>query len=55
MLIRSKESIQCDDCRKIVTPEQVKSGEDSIHKTREGAMLCECCYEDFTEKNEDYN
>jgi hypothetical protein len=51
MIIRSKTEIQCDDCKDIITPEQMKSDKVRVYKTKIGACLCECCYDDYIEKS----
>jgi hypothetical protein len=49
-MIISKIDLYCDDCGDKVTAQEMREDTMRMHKTREGQILCECCYEDFLEK-----
>lgn len=50
MIIRSKTPLKCEDCGDVATPEDMRTDKVRMHKTRDGQILCECCYEDYLEK-----
>jgi hypothetical protein len=49
-MILSKIDLYCDDCGDKVTAQEMREDKIRMHKTRDGQILCECCYEDFLEK-----
>lgn len=50
MSIIHSQSLTCCDCGEVVTPEQMKSDEIRMHRTKIG-ILCELCFEDYCDRN----
>lgn len=50
LMILSKIDLYCDDCGDKITAQEMREDKIRMHKTRDGQILCECCYEDFLEK-----
>ena len=51
MAIIHDKPLTCCDCGEVVTPEQMKSDEIRMHKTKIG-LLCELCFEDYCDRNQ---
>jgi len=67
-IIISDDDIPCQECGHIATPLEMKTDKIRMHKigrllggnprtrcqTREGEILCECCYEDYLDAIHDH-
>ena len=51
---KSTETVSCDECKEEFTHRQIKNDLVRFYKVRSGKTLCECCYDDYTEKFENY-
>jgi hypothetical protein len=53
-IIISDDDIPCQECGHIATPLEIKTDKIRMHKTRDGEILCECCYEAYLDAIHDH-
>ena len=51
---KSNKTITCDECKQEFSIKQVRIDHVRFYKVRSGKNLCECCYDDYTDKMENY-